>query len=255
MVENDGSGNHGVYPPLNVLKPVAQNLWIVDGPVIRFGLPWPKIPFPTRMTIIRLACGELLIHSPTCLTPSLKTAVEKLGIPRWIVGPNRIHYWWIPDWKSAYPAATVYLAPLIKEQAANRIDFDFTGLDHDCGYPWDGEIATLPVKGKFMTEIEFFHYPSRTLLLTDLIENFEPEKLDSFLMRGLTWLGGVQDPDGKMPRDMRRTFSRKELRKAIQKMIQWDPVRIVLAHGRWYEENGVPELRRAFRWLLDEPDV
>lgn len=244
--------SHGVYPPLNVIKPVTQDLWIVDGPIIRFGLPWPKMRFPTRMTIIRLACGGLLIHSPTCLTPELKTAVEKLGSPRWIVGPNRIHYWWIPDWKNAYPTATVYLAPRIKEQARNRIDFDFTGLDDDRGYPWDREIATLPVRGKFMTEIEFFHYPSRTLLLTDLIENFEPEKLDSFLLRWLTRLGGVQDPDGKTPRDMRLTFSGKELRKAVQKMIQWDPARIILAHGRWYEENGTLELRRAFRWLLDK---
>jgi hypothetical protein len=39
----------------------------------------------------------------------------------------------------------------------------------------------------------------------------------------LTRLGGVQDPDGKTPRDMRLTFSGKELRKAVQKMIQWDP--------------------------------
>jgi hypothetical protein len=33
-------------------------------------------------------------------------------------------------------------------------------------------------------------------------------------------------------------------------MIQWNPERIILAHGRRYEKNGVHELRRAFRWLL-----
>ncbi|MBN9127074.1 MAG: hypothetical protein J0I90_05750 [Nitrosospira sp.] len=109
----------------------------------------------------------LEINSSISIPGSVDPAVEKLGAPRWIVGPNRIHYWWIPDWKNAYPTATVYLAPRIKEQARNRIDFDFTGLDDDRGYPWDREIATLPVRGKFMTEIEFFHYPSRTLLLTD----------------------------------------------------------------------------------------
>ena len=27
------------YPPLNTLKPVADNVWIVDGPVIEFGMP------------------------------------------------------------------------------------------------------------------------------------------------------------------------------------------------------------------------
>jgi hypothetical protein len=33
-------------------------------------------------------------------------------------------------------------------------------------------------------------------------------------------------------------------------MLGWDPERIVLAHGRWYEANGSAELRRAFRWVL-----
>ena len=40
------------YPPLNTLKAVASEVWIVDGPIIRFGLPWLKLSFPTRMTAI-----------------------------------------------------------------------------------------------------------------------------------------------------------------------------------------------------------
>jgi hypothetical protein len=33
-------------------------------------------------------------------------------------------------------------------------------------------------------------------------------------------------------------------------MIGWNPVRIILAHGKWYERDGANELRRAFRWLM-----
>lgn len=244
--------SHGTYPPLNTLKPVAENVWIVDGPLIRFGMPWPKMPFPTRMTVIRLADG-LFLHSPTPLAPDLKEQVDRLGMPRWIVGPNRIHYWWIPEWRNAYPDAEVYLAPRIREQAKGRIDFPAQDLSADHGYPWDDELATLPVAGSYMTEVEFFHHASRTLVLTDLIENFEPSRLDSILMRWLTRLGGVQDPHGSMPRDMRTTFSgnREELRAAVRKMIGWNPERIILAHGRWYADNGAAELRRAFAWLLD----
>jgi hypothetical protein len=47
------------YPPLNTLKPGARNIWIVDGPAIRFGWSWPKFRFSTRMTVVRLASGEL----------------------------------------------------------------------------------------------------------------------------------------------------------------------------------------------------
>jgi Domain of unknown function (DUF4336) len=240
------------YPPLNTLKPVAEDVWIVDGPVIRFGMPWPKMPFPTRMTVIRLAGGNLFLHSPTPLTPALRAEIESRGRPRWIVGPNRIHYWWIPDWRAAFPEADVYLAPRVREQAGPRIDFDGFGLERSSGYPWDVEIATLPVTSSYMTEIVFFHRASRTLILTDLIENFEPQKL-GFVMRWLTWLGGVQHPDGTMPRDMRLTFGgrRPELRAAVETMIGWNPQRVILAHGRWYETDGAEELRRAFRWLLD----
>jgi hypothetical protein len=33
--------------------------------------------------------------------------------------------------------------------------------------------------------------------------------------------------------------------------VAWQPERIILAHGRWYEKDGTEELRRAFRWLLE----
>src|SRR5262245_36037695 len=97
------------YPPLNTLKPVADDLWIVDGPVIRFGLPWLKLRFPTRMTLIRLPGDRLFIHSPTPLTPALRAEVAAKGTASWIVGPSRLHHWWIPEWKAAFPDAAVYL--------------------------------------------------------------------------------------------------------------------------------------------------
>lgn len=244
--------NHAAtYPPLNTLKPAAENIWVVDGPPIRFGVPGLKMPFPTRMTVIRLG-GDLFIHSPTTLTRGLKTEIERAGRPRWIIGPNRIHYWWIPEWHRAFPGAEVYLAPKIREQSRGRIDFDAFTLDRASGYRWDETVATLLVESSYMTEAVFFHRPSRTLILTDFIENFEPRKLGWF-SRILTKLGGAQDPNGSMPRDMRLTFSRRRhaLKVAVETMIAWNPARIILAHGRWYEKDGAHELRRAFRWLLD----
>jgi len=242
------------YPPLNTLKSIADDVWIVDGPVIRFGPPWLKMPFPTRATIFRLANAGLFVHSPTPLVPELRAEIEKIGSPRWIIGPNRIHYWWIPDWHAAYPDAEIYLASKIKQQAGDRLNLDCALLDRASGYPWDDQIATLPITGSYMTEVEFFHHRSRTLVLTDLIENFEPRRLNTFVMRFLTWVGGVRDPNGSTPRDMRMSFSRnrREFRAAVERMIDWNPERIILAHGRWYDSNGCAELQRAFRWVLDQ---
>ena len=238
------------YPPLNTLKPVATDIWMVDGPVIRFGVPWPKIPFPTRMTVIRMG-DSLFIHSPTPLSPRLRTEIEEIGQPRWIIGPNRLHYWWIRDWTSIFPAAEAYLAPRIEEQARGRIDFPHRALNGTHGYPWDDAIDTLPVHGSFMTEVVFFHRASRTLVLTDFIENFEAHKIRSSFLRWVVRLGGALAPDGGMPHDMRFSYRRHraQMRAAVEQMIAWNPERVIIAHGRWFEIDGTAELQRAFRWL------
>jgi hypothetical protein len=144
----------------------------------------------------------------------------------------------------------VYLAPRIKQQAGAHIDFEGRPLAADGGYPWDAETATLPVRGRYMTEIVFFHRASRTLVLTDLIENFEPSRLGSPVLRWLLRLAGALDPRGGMPRDMRMTYSRATLRKAVKTMIGWQPERIVLGRMAADERDGTAELERAFQWLL-----
>ena len=78
------------YPPLNTLKPVTNDVWIVDGPLIRFGPPLLRMPFSTRMTIVRLV-GGLFVHSPTPLTDALRVQIAAIGAPRWIISPTRIH--------------------------------------------------------------------------------------------------------------------------------------------------------------------
>jgi hypothetical protein len=242
------------YPPLNTLKPVADDVWIVDGPVIRFGLGCGlHVPFPTRATIIRIE-RDLFVHSPTPLEAGLRGELDRIGTPRWIVGPNRLHYWWIPDWHVAWPDAEVYVAPKTAEQAGDRLSVECGLLDRQSGYPWDDAIRTLPVSGSYMTEVAFFHVPSSTLMLTDLIENFESDKVKSRVLRLLMWVGGVLDPDGCTPRDMRVNFKRNkpQVRAAVGTIVDWNPERIILAHGRWYDRGGRAELQRAFRWIIQD---
>lgn len=240
-----------VYLPINVLKPLAPEIWMVDGPTIQFGVTGFKMPFPTRMIVIRMVDGGLFVHSPTALTEGLRKEIEALGPVRHVIAPNRIHYWWIPTWRQAYPDAHIWLAPHVRERAGDHIDFETEQLTGPTGYPWDGEIETLPVESRYMTEVVFFHRASRTLVLTDLIENFEGNKIGP-LMRCMACLGGVLDPHGSMPRDMRLTFlgRRKELKAVIEQMIALVPERVIIAHGRWYASSGTEELRRAFAWLL-----
>jgi hypothetical protein len=65
-------------------------------------------------------------------------------------------------------------------------------------------------------------------------------------------LAGASDPDGKAPIDMRLSFfgRRTALRLAVRQMLDWNPERVIVSHGRWYDKDGVSELRRAFCWAL-----
>ena len=238
------------YEPLNTPKPVSEDIWVVDGPAIRFY----GAPFSTRMTVVRLSNGDIWLHSPTKLTDALAEEVLALGPICHLIAPNWIHYAYLSEWQSVFPKARAYAAPGVIARAAKRgmtMHFD-EELDQNAPIAWSGDIKQRIVEGSSIhREAVFFHNASRTLILTDLIENFESKNLSWFL-RVLTRLAGIQDPHGQMPRDMRMTFSRhkKQLRAAVQQMIDWGPDRIILAHGRWYDHNAVAELRRAFRWVL-----
>lgn len=237
------------YEPLNTPKPVADDVWVVDGPAIRFY----GMPFSTRATILRLADGGLWVHSPTSLDEGLAEQVAALGPVHHLVAPNWIHYAYIADWQARFAQAESWAAPGVAERAKKHgMDIRF---DHRLGQAapdaWAGEIDQMIVRGSEVhREAVFFHRASATLILTDLIENFEPDKLGVFF-RLMTRLVGVQDPNGRMPRDMRATFRDKNLlREDVERMISWRPERVILAHGRWYDSDGSAELERAFGWLL-----
>lgn len=237
------------YTPLNVLKPVAADLWIVDGPTIRFPFNM-GMPFPTRMTIVRAPGQGLFVHSPTVLTPDLHRQVLELGPVRWLIAPNRLHHAWIAPWAAAFPDAAVFAAPGVDLQGTPSAAAQ--SLDRLDGYPWSQTLDTLPVIGRYMTEVVFFHHRSRTLILTDLFENFEPARVRSRLLRWLIRIGGVAAPHGGLSLDLRMTFPRAVLTAAVARMVAWDPERIILAHGRWIPAHGTAELRRAYRAWLDD---
>lgn len=238
------------YEPLNTLKPVAPGIWVIDGPAIRFY----GLPFSTRATVVRLENGDLWVHSPTHLTEDLVAELHALGRVRHLIAPNWIHYAWVGYWQAAFDEAEAWAAPGVAARAAKHgLDLRF---DHDLGpvaeAPWAGQIDQMIVEGSPVhREAVFFHRASKTLILTDLIENFEPGKM-AWWMRPLLRLAGIADPDGAMPRDMRATFrkGRAELRRAVETMIGWEPERVILAHGRWYAHDGAAELKRAFRFVL-----
>jgi hypothetical protein len=238
------------YPPLDIPKPITPGVWIVDsGPLWVLG-----VPLPVRMTVIRLGTGGLLLHSPTHFTPDLKQELERTGPIEHIVLPNIAHWSFAKDWQRHVPGAHTWSAPGLRDRSqVRRADLR---LDHDLGpHPpknWSDELGQIVITGLGgFTEVAFFHKSSRTLVLTDLVQNLEPEKLPR-LMRPVARLLGVTAPAGRAPAYLRAIIKLKgeASRQAAQRLVALQPERVIFSHGRWFERDGAVRLRNSLAWIL-----
>ena len=239
---------HNLYQPIHTLKSISENLWIVDGPIINFY----GMPFTTRMVVIRMANNDLWIHSPINLTSTLKQELDKLGNVKYLISPNKIHYWYIQDFQKAYPEAITFASDGVQkrsQRAGQSIRWDRELKDIERDYFPDLEI--LPMSGnRFMTEYTFFHIPSKSWIVTDIIENFEPNKINPFF-RALAYIGGALHPNGGTTRDQRTLFlgNHQLLNKSIDRIKSFSPDRIIMAHGKILDQDIASELNRIFAWV------
>lgn len=246
-----------LYEPVDVYKPIGEAIGIVDGSLVYMsypGLPFLNFPFPTRMTVVRLRNGDLWLHSPTGYTPELAEALAGLGRVAHLVSPNLLHYANIAAWKAHFPGAVAWASPGVRKRAkSQRIEVTFDRELDPGAIPeaWKADLRQSVVPGKLMDEFVFFHDASKTLIVTDTIQNFELDKLPQ-PARTIVWAARAYAPHGQIPADLRLTFlfSKKEIRAAVREMLSWRPERIVLSHGKNIEHDAADAIRFAFRFAL-----
>ena len=239
------------YLPLDTLKPVAEDIHIVDS--LAPGLLSKTLP--ARMTVIRLPGGNLLLHSPTRFRVTLKSALERLGPIRHLVAPNLAHWSFLPGWQRTFPEAITWAAPGVRERSAPRKKG--VRVDRELGdtapAEWGGAIELVIIPGAMsFHEAALFHKPTRTLVLADTVINLEPPKIPA-VMRPVARLFGMVEPDGMPPPYVRAIIKRRReaAQSAVSRLLDLHPERVIFAHGRWFEQEGEANLRRSMRWLLD----
>ena len=129
-----------LYEPINIYKPVAANIGIVDGPFEYLTVGGVKLPlaFTTRMTVVRLSNGDLFLHSPIKFDEGLANKLLGLGTVRHLVSPNQFHYAHIGEWAKGFPNAVPWASPRVRERArARHVDVNFT-RDLDAVRPKNG---------------------------------------------------------------------------------------------------------------------
>ena len=96
---------------------------------------------------------------------------------------------------------------------------------------WAADIDQVPVRGSFMTEVEFFHRASRTAIFTDLVQNFPPDWFKGW--RGVVArLDRICAPHPGAPREWRASFlNRRAARADLARILAWPIERVLIAHG------------------------
>jgi hypothetical protein len=224
------------------LRRLAQDIWVVERPQRFYGLE-----VGTRMTVIRLADGSLLLHSPVALDAELRRELDAVGRVRFAVAPNRVHHLYAGKVAEAYPEARLWVGPGLERKRPDLV-FDAV-LGDEAPAEWKDQLDQVFFRGRpYENEVVFFHRASRTLILCDLAFNFGPRAAapTRLLMRLLRSYGrfGPSKLDPLLIRD------RRAARQSLERILGWDFDRVVVAHGDVLESGGHEALRQGYAWLL-----
>jgi hypothetical protein len=227
---------------------IKDQIWILEYPV-RFG----GMDLFGRMTIIKLASGDLLIHDPCKINDLVKNDINTIGKVKYIVAPGSYHHLFVTDFQKNYPDAETFICPGLERKRPD-IKFDWI-LGNRPDRRWGSDIEQVLVQGtKYIWEVAFFHKPSKTLILVDLLENIGDDYTHhaSLLLR--FWWKAVfrmwNNP--KAAPEYQMGWGKKDrVKDGLNKILGWEAERIILSHGELVESNVNAILRSAWHKVLN----
>jgi hypothetical protein len=223
-----------------VLERIDDALWVAAAPQTFLGMH-----LGTRMTIVRRPDGALVVHSPIALHDALRGEVDDLGPVRCVIAPNLYHHLYAGEWAAAFAGARL-VGPRGLEK--KRPDLQLAAFLEDAvDEGWAGTLEQVRVRGCMLRETVFFHPASRSLVSSDLVENFgtSPHWPTRWYLKaaGVHCKPGVSRPIRWMYRD------REKARADIERVLAWEFDRMVLAHGDVVPERAREIVRESYSWL------
>jgi hypothetical protein len=222
----------------------GTSLYIADGPCVSFY----GFPYPTRMALARLSDGSVWVWSPVKLTAELANEVKAIGQVRHIVSPNKIHHLFLQEWAEHWPEARLYAPPGL---ASKKSDLQFHGeLGDEPDSAWAKDIDQVVFRGSLaLLEVVFFHRPSRTAIICDLIQRHHKSKMSGW--KGMLMkLDGLVGKHGSTPREWRASFiHRRPARAARETVLGWNAEQLLIAHGECSRSNASEIIDDALSWI------
>lgn len=231
-----------------VLAGIGPDLWTVTQPLQFLGLE-----IGSRMTVVRLPSGGLVLISPIELSISHRQALDKLGMVQQIVAPNRFHHLFVDGAQHLYPEAKTWgVAGLSQKRPDLRFDALLTepgSFEDTLDYlPFQGFASILPSGIQLAHETVFYHHPSRTLIITDLAFNFD--ETNRFAVRLAGRIGGSYKSLSPSRLEKWGTRDKAAVEVSVKNILAWDFDRVIPAHGSIVETDGKTALRSGFEWFL-----
>jgi hypothetical protein len=214
-----------------MLQQVCPGIWVHDGWKWFYGFVLHR-----WMTVIALADNRLVVHSPNRLDAGLRAELDRLGQVTCVIAPNKMHHYAVDQFAAAYPKARFFAAPGLPQR---RPDLRFDRELGSVAEPeWASVLDQAALAGnRFFTEIVLFHRATRTLIVTDFIENLYPETVGPAGNCVARLLGIWKNPSPSPEHSMYLT-DLEAFERSIQRVRSWDFDRILLAHGRFIETGG-----------------
>ena len=205
------------------------------------------------MTIVRFDNGDLLIHDPCEISDLVKRDIDAIGEVRYIVAPGSYHHLFVTDFQQKYPQAETFLCPGLERKRPD-IKFDWI-LGNRPDHRWGNVFDQVVVQGtKYMWEVAFFHKPSKTLILVDLLENIGDDfrHPTSLLLRFWWKVVYRMWNNPKAAPEYQMGWGKKDIvKKGLNRILSWKPERVILAHGELVESNTQSVLTTAWQKVLN----
>lgn len=226
---------------MTMLTPIAEN---VLGFEQDLRLPG-GMRLPSRTTLVRLADGGVVVHSPLAFDAKTAKAIDDLGEVKAIVAPSCVHYLYLKAAIERWPKARVLGAPGLEKKVPGVA---FEPLPHDGPLRALGDDGELLVRGidgvPYMNEHVFFHAPSRSLVVTDLV--FNVRQCPSLMAR--LFLRFVSRAYGRTAQSQMWRWLTKDAAAAAESanaVLAWDYERVVVAHGDVIDCDPHAQMRAA----------
>lgn len=213
---------------------IKDQIWVLEYPVRFAGMN-----LYGRTTVIRLENGELIIHDPCKIDNLLKSEIDAIGEVKYIVAPGSYHHLYVTDFQQKYPNAETFLCPGL-EQKRPDIKFEWV-LGNKPDHRWGDVLDQVLVHGtKYIWEVAFFHRPSKTLILVDLLENIgdDFQHPTSLLLRFWWKVVFRMWNNPKAAPEYQMGWGNKNIvKEGLNKILSWKAERMILAHGELIEDN------------------